>query len=242
MDRFHLPSEDWAAEPLQLKGEEAHHAIRVMRKKVGDEIEVFDGEGRWARGTVREAKKTLLTIDCVEEGVAVAQKPQVTLAVAIPKGKTMDLIVQKAVELGVNGIQPLTTQNTVVKLEGPDAVEKSAKWQRVALEACKQCGQNFLPKVAPVRPLSPYLASEPKGARVIASLAPGAVPVRERLEGLADETADLSFLVGPEGDFTAEEVTQAMAVGFEPVSLGEIVLRVETAGMFLLSAARYRFG
>lgn len=112
----------------------------------------------------------------------------------------------------------------------------------MALEACKQCGQNFLPEVAPVKRLEDYLSGKREGSKVIASLAPGAVPVRERLESLGDDTKEVHLLVGPEGDFTEDETRAALAAGFEPVSLGEIVLRVETACLFLASVIRYRFG
>ncbi|MGJ8723400.1 MAG: RsmE family RNA methyltransferase [Roseibacillus sp.] len=241
MDRFFLFPTDWSPERLSLAGEEGHHAVRVMRKKVGDCIEVFDGAGRWARGEVTTVERAGLTMDIREEGTSPEVATQVSLAVSVPKGKTMDLVVQKAVELGVNRIQPLVTTNSVVKIGEKDAAEKSQKWQRVALEACKQCGQNFLPVVEPVKTLTHYLAEERQGEAIIASLAPGAVPVRETLEGLPDDCGQVSFLVGPEGDFSLSEVGDALAAGFRPVSLGEIVLRVETACLFLASSARYRF-
>lgn len=242
MDRFYLSPESWTPDELQLSGEEGHHAVRVMRKKVGDQVEVFDGQGRWSRGVVSEVEKAQMTVSIQEEGFSERQSPQVHLAVSIPKGKTMDLVVQKAVELGVAGIQPLVTRNSVVKVSAKEAVEKSLKWQRVALEACKQCGQNFLPEVQPVRTLTSYLGQPQEGSALIASLATGALPVRESLEALPEGCRALSFLVGPEGDFTAEEVAEALEGGFAPVSLGEIVLRVETACLFLASATRYRFG
>ncbi|MDQ8192271.1 16S rRNA (uracil(1498)-N(3))-methyltransferase [Roseibacillus persicicus] len=241
MDRFYISPDCWSPDDLRLTGEEGHHAVRVMRKKPGDRIEVFDGKGRWARGVVSACERSELSLTCEEEGSSAAVSPQVNLAVAIPKGKTMDLIVQKAVELGVNGIQPLATRNTVVKISPKEGAEKSQKWQRVALEACKQCGQNDLPSVAPVASLETFLQNSGDGARVIASLAPGAVPVREHLESLPVTCSQVSFLVGPEGDFTSDEIAAAIDRGFHPVTLGDIVLRVETACMFLVSAARYRF-
>ena len=184
MDRFFLSPADWSPERLSLAGEEGHHAVRVMRKKIGDRIEVFDGEGRWARGEVSAVERAGLTVGIDEEGRSQHLAPEVFLAVSIPKGKTMDLVVQKAVELGVAGIQPLVTTNSVVKIGEKDAVEKSQKWQRGALEASKQCGQNFLPVVEPVKTLPHYLSEKREGAAIIASLAPGAVPVRERMEAL----------------------------------------------------------
>ena len=241
MDRFYLPSSDWSAEHLQLTGEEGHHAVRVMRKKAGDQIELFDGAGRWARGPVITTERGGLVMERAEEGVSPDVSTRIVLAVAMTKGKTMDLIVQKAVELGVSHIQPLATRNTVVKLSGLDREEKSAKWQRGALEACKQCGQNHLPEVAPVCDLSDYLSREREGSSYLASLAPGAKGLRERLSATAASSV-VNLLVGPEGDFAPDEIEAGLTAGFEPVTLGDIVLRVETACLYLISAVRYQFG
>lgn len=239
MDRFFLSASDWSAEHLQLTGEEGHHAVRVMRKKEGDRIEVFDGKGRWARGKVTATERGGLTLTREEEGLSPEPASLIELAVAMPKGKTMDLIVQKAVELGVNRIQPLATRNTMVKLTGEDRVEKSLKWQRGALEASKQCGQNHLPQVAPVCDLTEYLSRERAGLSLIASLAPGAVGLRQCLSAQS-AVAQVHLLIGPEGDFASEEITASLAAGFQPVTLGEIVMRVETACLYLISAVRYQ--
>jgi 16S rRNA (uracil1498-N3)-methyltransferase len=164
--------------------------------------------------------------------------PGITLAQAIPKGKNMDLIVQKSVELGIAAIDPILTKNTVVQPgEG-----KSDKWRRNALEACKQCGQDTLPAIADPQPFERWLAAqvEKPGLKIIASLAEGARPMRTVLHD-HPRTTQAILLVGPEGDFTPEETSAALAAGFIPVSLGAIVLRVETATIFCLAALRYEF-
>ena len=164
--------------------------------------------------------------------------PAITLAQAIPKGKNMDFIVQKSVELGVAAIQPLVTRNTVVQPgEG-----KSDKWRRTALEACKQCGQDTLPEIAEPLPFDRWieLQADVRGLKLIASLATGAMPMRAVLRDFP-ATREATLLVGPEGDFSPEETAAALAVGFLPVSLGSIILRVETATIFCLSALRYEF-
>lgn len=241
MDRFYLSPESWSEETLQITGEEGHHAVRVMRKSVGDRIAVFDGAGLWAEGVIVEVGKGNLTVKVEGSGHQEPAVAPISLAVAMTKGKTMDLIVQKAVELGVSRIQPLATTNTVVKLSGKDRVEKSAKWQRVALEACKQCGQNHLPEVAPVVGLQDYLAQGSLGHRLIASLAPGTKGLRSLLTSIPSQEP-IHLLVGPEGDFTSSETSAALGAGFQPVTLGDIVLRVETACLYLISAARYQSG
>lgn len=243
MDRFFLKPEEWGEGELVLTGSEAHHAARVMRKHVGDVIEVFDGQGRWARGEVVELSKSSLRIHLDAKGTSKAYSPEITLAVCLPKGKTMDWIVQKAVELGVSRIQPLTSANTVVKITGAeDALEKSEKWQRTALEACKQCGQNWLPEVLPVRPIHYWLETPRKGLKLVGALCGETLSLREVLESSDSEFHEVCLLVGPEGDFEDGEVGAAEREGFVPVTLGQLVLKVETACFLLLGAVRYRFG
>jgi 16S rRNA (uracil1498-N3)-methyltransferase len=163
----------------------------------------------------------------------------VILAQAIPKGKAMDLIVQKAVELGVAEIQPLVTRHTVAR---PDA-RKAQKWQRVALEACKQCGQDWLPQVREPLEFADWLdvwRPAEGDLPIVASLAEGARPMREVLrEGGSPER--VVVLVGPEGDFHREETRAAVERGFRPLSLGHLVLRVETASLCCIAAIRYEF-
>lgn len=131
----------------------------------------------------------------------------VTLCQAIPKGANMDLIIQKAVELGVSAIVPLITDRTIVRLNAREAEAKRQKWQRIALEACKQCGQNTLPAVELPVPFAEWLGrGVPDGLNVIASLVPGVRPVRDVLEEARGRSVKkASLLVGPEGDFTEQE-------------------------------------
>lgn len=236
MPRFHLPAAAWPS--AVLTGDEARHLAQVLRIKRGETITVFDGLGRRAPAEVLNVSRDQVSLKLGEPMSPAAPLPAITLAQAIPKGKNMDLIVQKAVELGVSAIQPLVTRNTVVQPgEG-----KSDKWRRNALEACKQCGQDTLPAIADPQPFERWVASQTgvPGLKLIASLAPGALPMRETLRQ-HPETTKATLLIGPEGDFSAEETTAALAAGFLPISLGPIVLRVETATIFCLSALRYEF-
>jgi 16S rRNA (uracil1498-N3)-methyltransferase len=240
MPRFHLPPESW--QTGLLTGDEARHLSQVLRIKPGETVTVFDGCGRRAQAEVLTVSRDRVSLRTGDSLTPPAPLPAITLAQAVPKGKNMDLIVQKAVELGIAAIQPLVTRNTVVQ---PGA-GKSDKWRRTALEACKQCGQDMLPRIAEPLPFGRWLesgAGVPPAAhhlKLIASLSPVAKPLREILRAHPATTA-ATLLVGPEGDFTPEETTAALDAGFLPVSLGGIVLRVETATLFCLSALRYEF-
>jgi 16S rRNA (uracil1498-N3)-methyltransferase len=242
MPRFLLPPEAWKKNPA-LTNDEARHLSQVLRIKPGETITVFDGQGRHAEAEVLSVSRDQIPLKIIGSiEFPPAPLPTITLAQAIPKGKNMDLIVQKAVELGIAAIQPLVTRHTIVQ----PGDGKSEKWRRNALEACKQCGQDTLPRIADPLPFDRWLesgAGVPPAAhhlRLIASLAPGAKPLREVLHAHPGTTA-ATLLVGPEGDFSPEETTAALAAGFLPVSLGSIVLRVETATLFCLSALRYEY-
>jgi 16S rRNA (uracil1498-N3)-methyltransferase len=239
MARFFLSPDAWG-EHAALTGDEAKHAAQVMRVRRGDRITVFDGAGRSAVAEVEDVSKSEIRLKLGEVVQRPVPRPAIHLVQAVPKGKTMDLIVQKAVELGVASIQPVISRRTVVQVGEEDAERKAAKWQRVALEACKQCGQDLLPVVKPPLGFDSWLGGAGKGAKLVASLYPGARPLKEVLREWGTPE-DVTLLVGPEGDFTAEELEAAVAAGFEAASLGSIILRAETAVFFVISAVRYEF-
>jgi len=239
MDRFFVSAEDWDESRAVLGHGESHHCLRVMRKRMGDKVEIFDGVGRWGRGVIADESGSSVVVMVGEEGRDRRGCPEIGLVVAIPKGKMMDLVVQKAVELGVDQIQPLVTEHTVVRLEDGSGADKREKWQRVALEACKQCGRNFVPEVRTVASLEEVLRDRDGRVGMLASLSEGAVPLKEVLGGLPEELKGVDLLVGPEGDFSVGETESAVAGGFQLVSFGPLTLRVETAVMYGLSALGY---
>ncbi|HVJ44820.1 MAG TPA: RsmE family RNA methyltransferase, partial [Luteolibacter sp.] len=225
------------SEPV-LSGDEARHLSQVLRIRPGETINVFDGAGKRASAMVLSVSRDHVPLEIGETSSPDKSGPRIVLAQAIPKGKNMDLIVQKGVELGVSGIVPLVTKNTVVQPgEG-----KSDKWRRNALEACKQCGQDTLPEITEPLSFNAWLEREAAlpGLKLLASLHPGAVPFRQTLRE-NPQPERVVIAVGPEGDLTREEADAAVAKGFIPVTLGDIILRVETASLFCVSAVRYEY-
>lgn len=233
MHRFFAPPARWAWGRVSLDEAESRHAAEVLRLGVGDCVAVFDGAGRVAEMRLLSAGRRGVEGEIVREQRVSRNDFELTLVQAVPKGKLFEWILEKSTELGVRRIVPLLSERTVVQLGGDDRQHKLEKWERVVVEACKQCGQNWLPRVELPLSTAQFLQREPSSRAFIGSLHPGAVPFGTALrEGLPKQ---VSFLVGPEGDFTPEEMERFCCWGAQPVDLGEIVLRVETAAMYGLS-------
>ena len=212
-----------------------------MRKQVGDNIVIFDGNGKEANATIRAISKNEACLKIIDTRRFSALLPQLEVAVGIPKGKSFDLILQKAVEMGVNRIQPLVSDRGNVRFKTGEALVKREKWQRILLESCKQCGQNHLPEVMVPALLDNYLENiEPGGTRIVGALTSETKTLKELLDRL--EAPDrVVLMVGPEGDFSAGEYKRIFESSFAPVSLGELVLRTETAVIWMAAAVRFQF-
>ena len=244
MHRFYLAPEDWNPDALALRGSEAHHAGHVLRLERGDKVVVFDGRGRELTAEIASAASSEIQLRKLHEARTPPLRCQITLAQAIPKGKNMDLIVQKAVEIGAAEIAPIVSDRTVVRVDEESAASKQAKWQTIAIEAAKQCGQNWLPQVhAPQTMPQFFQHSHRFDLQLIGSLQSDAVHLKKILAEYSTEHGDrpksVLMLVGPEGDFTPAELALARSHGCRPITLGPIVLRVETASIYCLSVLSY---
>ncbi len=242
MHRCYLPGLNPEAPHFTVEGDEARHALKVMRLRVGDVCELFDGCGHALRARlVATGGSSSMQLEALEPLPPMPPVAGITLALAIPKGTNMDLIVQKAVEMGVSRIIPLVSERTIVRVSAEQAVGKQAKWQSTVLEACKQCGVNSLPVVEEPQPYARFLErTDVPSLRLQCALVPDARPLRELLEeGRASGEREVALLIGPEGDFSPAEYAAGRAAGFAPASLGPIILRVETAVFMAVAAARY---
>src|ERR1700730_11292425 len=245
MHRFYISPENWNPDALTLSESEAHHARDVLRMERGAKLVVFNGLGReiTAEG-VDLREKNEIRLRKLHEAQTAPLKCRITLGQAIPKGKNMDLIVQKAVEIGASEIAPLISERTIVDLDAKDAEQKQAKWQQVAIEAAKQCGQNWLPQVRTPRKLKDFFAGTSNSdLQLIGSLQPDAQHLKKILadyvEANASPARTVLMLIGPEGDFTPAELALAKSHGCRPITLGPIILRVETAAIYCLSVLSY---
>jgi 16S rRNA (uracil1498-N3)-methyltransferase len=238
MPRFYIPPHAWNPDRLALDRDEAHHAVDVLRLKPGDRATVFNGEGVEAEVELGESGKQGLALRRLTLQKTPPLPCRVTLAQAVPKGKNMELILEKAAELGAAAIAPLMSERTIVRGNEEDHAHKRHKWQRVVVEACKQCGQNWIPTVEIPRTPKAFFESVPKfDLTLIASLQNDALPLKQLLSGTRPRS--VLILVGPEGDFTPAEIALAKSHGCRPVTLGPIILRTETAAIYCLSVLNH---
>jgi 16S rRNA (uracil1498-N3)-methyltransferase len=230
---FYEPTGPDPAE-AELGEGESHHLVAVARARRGDPVVLFDGRGTEWAATLIEPDRRRARLSITSSRRAEPLPHEITLAQAMPKAGGMDGIVRKATELGVARIVPLESERTQVHLGSDRSERKGGKWHATALEAAKQCGNPWLPRIDPVTAAAEFIASaEGFDLRLVASLQADARRLKAVLAAFRaarGRTArSVLWLVGPEGDFSPAELALARDRGFEPVTLGPLVLRCETA-------------
>ena len=244
MHRFYLPPERCAGDMLRLDGSEAHHALRVLRLKHGELVAVLDGIGNEFMCTVADCGRSAVTLSVSLKNFVPALPCSITLLQGVPKGKIIESIIQKSVELGARRIVPILSGRVVTQLDNDDAKNKRDKWQNVAIEAIKQCGATWLPKVETPMTIEQFLARKEKfDLSLVGSLQKERCHPREVLREFETKHGRLpqsvGVWIGPEGDFTLDELRMIEDSGAQPISLGDLVLRVETAAIYCLSILNY---
>jgi 16S rRNA (uracil1498-N3)-methyltransferase len=244
MHRFYLPPASTRGDSLRLDGREAHHALHVLRLQRGDLVTVLDGVGNEFLCAVETSSRHAVTLSVSLKNFTPPLPCSITLLQAVPRGKIIESIIQKAVELGARRIVPLLTERVVTQLDAEDAAVKREKWQQVAIEAIKQCGAAWLPQIEAPMTTERYLARKEKfDLSLVGSLQKERRHPRECFREFQAQHGRLpqsvGVWIGPEGDFTPEELEAIQASGALPISLGRLVLRVETAAIYCLSFLNY---
>jgi|ERR1043165_3518650 16S rRNA (uracil1498-N3)-methyltransferase len=240
--RFHAPPEafNFTEQTVTLGPEETRHLRDVLRSKKGDEVYVFDGQGREFRCAISAIKHDGAELQ-LEAQVGPAKPEshlQLNLCVALLKGEKFDLVVQKATELGVNKITPIITRYADIQLrDASDATKRVVRWQRIALEAAKQSGRAFVPEIS--LPVDFEAALNADGLGVMFAERDG-----ETLEPLARQSTPpaVTALVGSEGGWSDEEIEAARARDFHVITLGGRILRAETAAITVTALLQHMFG
>lgn len=239
MPRFYCPDPLVVGETIALPDHVAHH-LQVLRLEPGAKITLFNGQGGEYVATIDTLDRRRAMAGIKLFSPREAELPHaVTLAQALPEGSKMDWIIEKAVELGVTALQPLSAQRCVVRLSAERAAKKSAHWQGIIIAAAEQCGRNRLPHLADPTDFSGWIAQTDMHKRIL--LTPRAA------QPLSDwarhhPAQPVTLMVGPEGGFSEAEEKAALSQGALPLSMGPRVLRTETAGLAALAALNALWG
>ncbi len=244
MHRFYLPPSQAQGRSVTLSGSEAHHAQHVVRIREKERVVILDGAGQELLCEVEGFSKETVTLNVMQRQSLPALPYRLTLAQAMTKSKTMDLIIQKATELGVHRIVPILSDRSVSQVEPDTAGSKVEKWQATALEALKQCGSPWRPQIEVPQTVQKFVNSgERFDLSLVASLQPGAHHPRQIFQTFRSDRRrrpeSICIWVGPEGDFTPAELNAIQQAGALPITLGQLVLRSETAAIYCLSVLNY---
>ncbi|MBP5321886.1 MAG: 16S rRNA (uracil(1498)-N(3))-methyltransferase [Kiritimatiellae bacterium] len=234
MHRCLIPTTSILEERCTLDREAAHHLQTVLRVQPGDLVQLFDGAGRARTAKVESASRHGITFVAAEP-LFTAPRPATrrTLFACVSKGKRMDWTIEKAVELGISQIVPVLSAHTVVKIPPEEREAKTERWRRIAEEAMRQSCSFWCPEILPPmrfeETLDRVAASQPV---FVGALTPDAIPFRTALARFPNPPEAAGWYVGPEGDFSADELAALRQAGTIPVSLGPTVLRAETACLY----------
>lgn len=238
LTRVYVDTELRSGAIVELPRETAQHIAKVLRARTGDEIVLFNGDGREYAGAIDSIRGSRVTA-AVREGDTVDRESplSVRLVQCIPRGDRMDFIVQKATELGVRRLVPVLSQRSVVRLDAEQAESKATHWRAVAVNACEQCGRTKLPEIDAPVPLVNYLGGIPAApCRLVLDPDIEAGDMPARIEG------SVEIAIGPEGGFAGEELEAFRLAGFVGVRLGPRILRTETAAIAALTWLQTRYG
>jgi len=244
MHRFYLAPEQCRPPSFALTGSEAHHAQHVLRVRRGEHVHVLDGAGTEYACEVVECRRGEMELRMLEKKSTPPLPWRITLLQALPKGKLFESIIQKATELGVVRIVPLLAERVIVHLDPDSAADKRDKWQNTAIEAIKQCGSPWLTRVdTPTTPQQFLQRQEQFDLPLLGSLQPGAQHPREHFREFERQhrrrPVSVCVWIGPEGDFAPDEIAMILAGGAKPITLGRLVLRVETAALYCAAIINY---
>jgi len=228
---------------IQLPESAAAHATRALRLNIGDKAIVFNGDGVDYSCELISIKKNVVHTKILDATLIHNESPlNITLLQAISSGDRMDFTIQKAVELGVKHIQPISSQRSVVKLSAERAEKRTEHWQNIAASACEQSGRAFVPKVSSPLNFSQlflHLSKIHSADQLKITLAPNG---NRQLKEIKKPVGEIFLLIGAEGGLTADEIAIANTHGFESVLLGPRILRTETAALTALSALQTLWG
>lgn len=236
--RFFSPQELQVAQTVELDQDLSHQIIKVLRMQTGDQIFIFNNSGAEYTAVIENiGRKTASVIINAVANSSLESPCKINLGQVLGKGEKMDLVVQKATELGVHSITPLFSDHAVVK-NIPDRMQnKQEHWQKIANAACCQCGRNIVPTIHSAQNLNTWIKNSNDDLKIILSPSTSAEKLR-----ILKLQSPISVLIGPEGGFSETEITHAQQHNFKLISLGPRVLRTETAGLAVIAILQSMLG
>ncbi|MBI3329607.1 MAG: 16S rRNA (uracil(1498)-N(3))-methyltransferase [Nitrospinae bacterium] len=243
MRRFFVRPADVSQGMLRLTGDEAAHLTRVLRLSPGAQIMAFDGAAHEYAAVVERLEADTVLCRILQHGsVQPTAAIQISLGQGLPRARKLEWVIQKTTELGVAEIVPLLTERTVPQIWGRGTATKRERWEKIAREACKQCGRSAIPRVWPATALAEFFtAFQTADLKLLLWEGEHARRLRKVLAECG-HVVSVAVVVGPEGGFAPQEVARGESHGFLPVGLGSRILRTETAGLVAVSLLQYRFG
>jgi len=239
LTRVYLDAPLAAGTRVTLEGGAARHVTRVLRLRVGEALTLFNGSGGEYAASIEQSQGGRVAVAIGEQRAIERESPlALTLAQGVSRGERMDLVVQKATELGVSGVVPVLSERSVVRLTAQQAERRLNHWRAIAVAACEQSGRNRLPAIASPVPLKDFLRTNTDGSMRLL-LSPAATATLADLPRLVSA---VTVLIGPEGGLAEAEQEAAVAAGFKPVCLGPRILRTETAAITALALLQREFG
>ncbi|MGB7624543.1 MAG: RsmE family RNA methyltransferase [Terriglobia bacterium] len=250
--RVFVSADDWSSESIVVRGEQAHHLRNVLRARPGDSFEFIDGQGRWARATLKGiSTRGELTCRIEEQSRTLSPgEDRVVLLQALVRFEKFEWILEKAAELGVNRIVPVVAAHTELKWRDVTNA-RQVRWEKILIESIKQCRRLYLPVLDPPLPFAQAVSKTRGGCKLLLSEKPGTPLLKSALKSFLEtcrhSSGDVSYggftlAIGPEGGWADEEIGSAGRSGFQAVSLGEGILRAETATVAALAILHYETG
>jgi 16S rRNA (uracil1498-N3)-methyltransferase len=243
MRRFFVRPEDVGARELRLRGDEAAHLLRALRLGPGVQVVAFDGLGREYVATVErlEADGIVCQIAC-QRDMPFTQAVSITLGQGLPKADKFEWVIQKTTELGVAEIVPLITERAIPQRSARHVATRASRWEKLAREACKQCGRAVVPRLYSPTSLETFFATFQSMDLKLVFWEDEETRRLSTVLAASERVTSAAIVIGPEGGLTPQEVARGEAYGFAAVGLGERILRTETASMVAVALLQHRFG
>jgi len=242
MNRFYHSKSININENIIMDDFAAHHALKVMRLKSNDQLILFNGDGSDYTGQVINiSKRQVEVLIKSKKNIGNESNLRVILLQALTSSEKMDLIIQKTTELGISEIQPIICERSLVKIKKEKLEKKLLHWRQVSIAACEQCGRAEIPKIHEPENIIKYLErilESDKDTKLI--LSPEASKSLDKIAPILDQ--GIKILIGPEGDFTKQELDLSIQKSFSPIKIGPRILRTETAPIAILSILQYKYG